>query len=246
VRSNLREAALYPLLSERLMRFAPAFAGRRMTIGLCIRRYDDFWTSGLQYRLMQGGRAPTTDALDFLTTQPRSWRHVIREIAGVFPDADLLVMPFERVAAAPDTQLRVLQQGFGGTPPAAGDTWRNRSAPLARLNKVMVANGGCALDGGAVDPAARWMPFDGHQRTVLHAQYRRDLTWLRAGAQGLATFHEGRAADATLINKTGDGRKTPAPCPDRANVTRMRDLNAVLFGGRHDGIEKGLGRPGAS
>ncbi|MDB4053291.1 hypothetical protein OAD19_01205 [Octadecabacter sp.] len=32
------------------------------------------------------------------------------------------------------------------------------------------------------------MPFDQDQRNVLRAEYRRDLAWFAAGAEGLARF----------------------------------------------------------
>ena len=253
MRNNIADTRLYPLLRERLMRFLPAFEGRKMRIGLSIRSYEDFWTSSLANLLSRGGGFPSVDLLDFLTTQPRRWRHVVRDVAAVFPEAEIVVWPFERLAGQPHRQLTALWDG--DTRGLADDGhWRNRSADIAELNKLMALRGEHLVLAGLVEAGARWMPFDDDQRRVLRAEYRRDLAWLMQGADGLATFEDGRTA---RTEHTGDMRPThaadhnsganaPALVPDRAQETRGASDDALLFGGQHDGIKKGLGRTGAS
>lgn len=253
IRTNLADTRLYPLLRECLMRFKPAFEGRKVKIGLCIRSYEDFWTSSLSHLMARGGALPNVDLLDFLTTQPRRWRNVIRDIADVFPQAELMVWPFERMANQPAAQLSaLLGHNFDLQEDAA--LWRNRSADLLHLNKFLALRGQRTIESGPMDAGARWMPFDEHQRSMLRAEYRQDLAWLMSGADGLARFVDGRPAPMpyeTHKRNVSDGRSTRTLRPDRADQTRTDALDAVLFGGRHDGIEKGqfetgLGRTGAS
>ncbi|WP_296419670.1 hypothetical protein [Pseudooctadecabacter sp.] len=228
-RRNVRMTSLYPLVSERLLRFVPAFEGHRLRIGIGVRSYEDYWASALAYILQTGGARPTVDQLDFLTTQPRRWRDVIRDIGAVFPQADVFVFPFERFADQPDAILDTFCDG-AADPLPAGFTHHNKSPNLGELNTLLDLRGERRLDGGARSDHRRWMPFDEDQRAVLRAEYRRDLAWLKAGAEGLARYVE--------------GRKTPATLPDRAQEeTRVGTPTLTLMKGQTDGIEKRLERP---
>lgn len=258
MRNNMHDTRLYPLLQERLMRFRPAFEGHKLRIGLSIRSFEDYWTSCIVNLVARGGALPNVDLLDFLTTQPRRWRCLVRDIAAAFPTADIVIWPFERMAAKPEAQLNAIYpQDFTGL--QRGHLWRNRGADVSRLNDILALRGEPLLEDGPVDVGKRWMPFDEEQRRVLRAEYSRDLSWLMAGADGLARFVDGQPEpthDHTnglhmLANGIGDGRITPALGPDRADKSRINAENLMLFGGRHDGIEKGqpkagLGRSGAS
>ena len=257
MRNNVVQTRLYPLAGERLMRFQPMFADRKLRIALCIRSYEDYWASCMASLIGRGGDVPCVDTLDFLTTQPRRWRHVIRDIATCYPDAQITVWPFERMAGRADVQLGALWGGELGDL-GSHDIWRCRSANLVRLNDMMALRGERAIVDGTLTADARWMPFDEDQRSVLRAEYRRDLAWLTAGAEGLATYFDGPLAP---IEHSGDVRTTYAPTtttpknsgqimpasqPDRAEVTTPRVDIAALLGGRHDGIKERLDRTGAS
>jgi len=248
IRNNIADTRLYPLLRERLMRFLPAFEGHKLTIGLSVRSYEDYWRSCLTQMVMRGQTLPSSDLLDFLTTQPRRWRHLIRDIADVFPEADIVVWPFERMADKPDAQLRAVWPNDTG-PLDTRQIWRNRSVDLVGLNSVLAMRGERVVEEGFVEVGKRWMPFDEDQCSVLRAEYRRDLAWLKGGADGLAQYKDGAHGpihdpnDGVHVLAHGigqshdDGRLTPASRPDRCDRTRA--VNAVFFGGRHDRIEKG-------
>lgn len=250
MRNNILDTRLYSLLRERLMRFQPAFEGQRLTVALSVRSYEDYWASCLVNLVARGGALPTSDLLGYLTTQPRRWRAMIRDIAAAFPQADIVVWPFERMADQPEAQLRAIwPQNFRGL--ENGSIWRNRGADMMRLNTILALRGEHLIQDGPIEAGTLWMPFDEDQRSVLRAEYRRDLAWLASGAEGLARFVDGRRAptpdgaagvhvlNERFLNETGSGRSTPAPCPDWAELTRNATQNAVLFGGRHDGKEKG-------
>lgn len=257
MRNNIKETRLYPLVGERLMRFLPIFSGQVLRIGLCIRSYEDVWTSSLANMVVRGADAPSVDTLDFMTTQPRRWRHVVRDIAEVFPDAKIVVWPFERLAGRADAQLAAL---WGGDcrDLEGGDIWRSRSSNLLGLNNIMAVRRERPITDGTLDTDARWMPFDEDQRSMLRAEYRRDLNWLSSGAEGLADYIGNAQA---LPHQSGDARSTrdqfqttqknsghpmPASQPDRADVTTPRANSAVHLGGRDDGIKENLDRTGAS
>ncbi|MDB4053290.1 hypothetical protein N9499_05045 [Octadecabacter sp.] len=116
MRNNVLDTRLYALLGERLKRFQPAFEDHRLTVGLSIRSYEDFWASRLVLLVARGGALPTDDLLDYLTTQPRRWRNMIRDIAAAFPDVEIVVWPFKRFADKPDAQLNAIwHKNFRGS-----------------------------------------------------------------------------------------------------------------------------------
>lgn len=237
--NNLADMRLYPLLRERLMRFVPAFDGRALRIGLCVRSFDEYWASVLAYYLPRGGSVPDQDLLDCLTTQPRRWRTLVRRIAVVFPDAQIVVWPFERFAGQPRRQLAALWDGNASSLTGSMDDaacWRNRANNLAALNAVLALRGERPLRRGPLDANARWMPFSEDQLAVLRADYRRDIAWFKSGAEGLATFIDGRPTRAMATHNL----------PDRAIDHSTGGITALHIGGHNNGIEKGLGRTGAS
>jgi len=222
---NLQKPTLYPLLQERLMRLQPVFAGKPLRIGLSIRSFEDYWTSALARRLSQGYAAPKPDTLDLLTTQPRHWRHVVGDVAAAFPDVQLLVWAFERMAGRPDSVLETLC-GPSVSDLSYSSEWVGRSRDLNQLNRLMETCGQAPLMYGSVAKGTRWMPFSADQKSVLRAEYRRDLAWLQGGAQGHARY---------II-----GRKRPVRLPDGSEKTHSGIAVSAPAGakGYTDGIKK--------
>ncbi len=227
VRDNVAEARLYPLLGERLSRFQAPFAGYPLQIGLSVRSYEDYWASSLGMLLARGMPKPSADLLDFLTTQPRRWRTMVRDIAAVFPQAEIIVWPFERFADRPADVLDMFNPGASRGLSYDG-TRHSRSGDVARLNEILIQRGETRFDAAPRDGGDRWMPFDEDQARVLRAEYRRDIAWLKGGAEGLATYI--------------DGRQTPAHSPDGAQtITQVAASGVAPERGQDDGIEEGLG-----
>ncbi|WP_143515424.1 hypothetical protein [Pseudooctadecabacter jejudonensis] len=227
IRRNIREKSLYPMADERLLRFVPAFAGHTLQIGMCIRSYENFWASSLSHAVKRGARMPTKDDLDLLTTQPRRWRTLVRDIRAVFPHADIFVFPFERLANRPADVVEMFCPGTVDL--MSKDTiHRNCALDVDGLNEILRLRGEAGLRGKAQMTDNRWMPFDEDQCAVLRAEYRRDLMWLEAGADGLARYI--------------DGRTTPATRPDRAQMQPDADpLGTVLSKGQTHEFEERLG-----
>ncbi len=203
---------LYPGAGARVARFAEAFDGHEVTLGLSIRCYDAFWTSVLGWRLRRGGPLPLPALCDRLVTQPRRWRHVIADLAQAVPQARIAVWTHEALAGRPGDLLTALT---GRRVALKGvDRWCNPGATLSELRAY--------LDDIGADPAlvrgtaGRFMPFDLHQRTALRAQYAEDLTWLAQGAGGLASHID--EAGATTLRPTGQGR---GPKDDRDHAWRL-------------------------
>lgn len=166
--TNLRQRRLYPLALHRLRRLAPAFEGYRLRVGLGLCSYDRFWTSCLHQR--HSGQNPSDTMLDYLTTQPLRWRHLVCDIAAAFPQAQLRIWAMERVANLAHAPLQMLWDG--DVPNLTSDAdW-----PPTPTHAV---------------------PFNDDQRAVMRADYRADLAWLVAGAGGRAQKYPKKRARTT-------------------------------------------------
>lgn len=217
---------LYPYLIERMTRYIGPFRDRPLKIGLAIRAYADYWASSLAFAVQRGLACPDQGLLGDLATQPRRWRHVIGDIARLVPEAELFVWTFERRAGAPRQVLeRVLGERLpNGMVDEAG--WHNSRAGFADLKATLSLRGETIHD-DQINQYDCWMPFDERQRAALHRQYRKDLDWLASGADGLATYL--------------DGRTTPALRNDAVRKLRVAATIATPIGGHDHGIEKGVG-----
>lgn len=194
----LGAAQLYPGLAERLARSAPALAPRCVRIGLAIRSYEGFWSSALASSVAQGRPLPDARALDALCAQPRRWRHVIGDVARAFPQAEIVVWPYERFGAQPDVVLAHLL----GRPDVAVSFSgaRERMAPgptLPKLRRLLALRGEAEAAAALGDDCGRWAPLGPVREGALRRDYAHDIAWLRGGAEGLARLVE----------------TAPAPCP---------------------------------
>ncbi len=192
VRQNLRTAGLYPDLHARLTRIAKGLRPHVRRIGLAIRAYDTFWASSLAFGVSLGNPMPGPRDLDALTDQPRRWRHVVGEVASVFPDADLVVWPFERFVSRPEVPLFDMVRTLGGSGDLVGlRDWQNASPRRDKLRRLLAMRGEQQERRALPEGDGRWMPFDVHQQAELRRDYAADLDWLRRGASGLARLLEG-------------------------------------------------------
>lgn len=187
-RHNLRCERLYPAAGERAARLYDALGAGATRAVLVIRSLDEYWASAMAYAVPRGATVPSSDRLDRLVTQPRSWRDVVADLSCALPGLPLLVIPFERIAGRPDVLLEFLTEGRFAAPRTAVDAWRNRSPDLDALRQVLRDRGEPAdwLPPGE----GRWRPFTPAQRLALRQSYAEDLLWLRAGADGMATLIE--------------------------------------------------------
>ncbi len=203
---------LYPDAGARVARFADAFAGNELTLGLSVRCPDAFWASVLGWRVLRGGSLPHPALCDRLVTQPRRWRHVIADLAQAVPQARIVVWTHEAMAGRPGDLLAHLT---GASVPLKGsDRWCNPGVRLPELRAYLADIGADpALARGA---AGRFMPFDAHQRAAMRGQYGEDLDWLAAGAGGLAEYID--EVGARTPGPTGQGR---GPIDDAEHARRM-------------------------
>ncbi|NCQ25028.1 MAG: hypothetical protein COW54_07465 [Rhodobacteraceae bacterium CG17_big_fil_post_rev_8_21_14_2_50_63_15] len=186
-RGNLRDGRLYAAIGERMARFAYAFEDGIGRVFLSVRSQDTFWASALAYSVARGHRIPRPEDLDRLVTVNRNWREVLTDLACALPGVEILVMPHEIFAGLPEERLR-LMTGLKSPPTKAARDWLNRSPDLDTLHRAVTARGG---DGTRLpEGQGRWQPFDCYQRQALQEAYADDLSWLRAGADGLARLTE--------------------------------------------------------
>lgn len=223
--ANLRERALFPGLTGRLEPLAPAFEGHLLTVAIGIRAYEDYWTALLVRALGAGRPFPDERLIDHLTTQPRRWRTRVTRIADALPSARLQIWTAERHG---DRPAALLERLLGRLP--TGIVQRLPEPVPAPTNGAIVRS--MADRGQRVEPAGpdqtRWCPFGPAHIEMLRAEYRRDLAWLRAGAEGRAQFL--------------DGVQSPTPRPDRGRVNQSAGTAPrAVTGGLTHGDEKGLG-----
>jgi len=209
-RGNRRRGALYPDLGARMERFSEAFDGRITRVALSVRPQDEFWSSVLIYSVMRGHAVPEGGELAALACAGHSWRDVIATLARALPGVDIRVLPHHPYAGRPDLRLARMtgRAGLGAPmlPPAPRAAPLNASAELPRLRRLAAARGAGAVR--LPRGEGRWSPFDLHQLCRLREGWSRDIAWLRAGADGLAT----------LIEETGPARQGQNPAT--AQTTR--------------------------
>jgi len=227
-RANLAARSLYPGLSGRLTRLARGFDGHAVTLALGIRGYEGYWTEALARGLRGGRPLPDAQLLDHLTTQPRRWRTLVTRVAAALPRAGLVVWTGERHGDRPADLLGALLGHLPGGLAALPDRHPD-GISLGALHGLMAWRG--QKMPRFADPTAPWAPFGADRAAVLRAEYRRDLAWLRAGADGLASYM--------------DGPEGPATRPDRAWMQTAGGQPPVTgIGGSRHGDQEGLAGPG--
>lgn len=176
MQQNFNTAELYPEAGLRARLVAEAFGGRVTGIALNIRALSDYWTSVAGYAARNRKHFKTNMRWKKITQHDRSWQGVISDLARAIPETPVLVLPFEEFSGRWDAQLARL---LGIEAPRLGsDLWLNK---------------GVAGD----------VPGPGSvQELSLLTKYADDLSWLEAGADGLATL--------CLLPETTQGEATPA------------------------------------
>lgn len=217
LRESFHTNVLYGRARKRLGMMAPAFGGAGLRIGLCVRSYESYWSSALSRRIMSG-RAPLgQDDLDRLVTQPRRWRHMVEDIGAVFPEAEIIVWPYEAWAAEPDVLLPALI----GEPCAGLKPPQNRPVKpgpsIAQINDAFEVMGK-----ETIDPLfARYMPFDASAAQKLRDDYVEDIRWLRNGADGMADYL--RPASEKFGGRTAKARPLETRSKQAAQRGRLHD-----------------------
>lgn len=193
LRQCLRHRSLYAGIGERMARLHSAFGGATRVV-LQIRSLEQWWASSLAYLIPRGERLPSPEVLEQISHSPRTWRHVISDLACACPGAQIQVATFENFSGRPDLLLQVMTKRHVVPATHPAEFWRNRRPGAGELKEVLTLRGESGSDSGsamdALPNAARWMPFDEQQAARLRETYADDLYWLTAGADGLATLTE--------------------------------------------------------
>lgn len=173
-RANLRAGQLYPDLLARFRRVR-AVLGPVRRIGFAIRSYESYWSSALSYAVLRGHRLPARDVLGDLSRQDRRWTDVVRDVAAVFPQSDVLVWRFEDYAATPHQKLRLLCEE---TPHRqrmlqSAIVPQNPSPSCSALCDALRAQG--RTNTMIAPGTGRWVPFTPDQQDRMRDQYLDDL-----------------------------------------------------------------------
>ena len=171
--AQLERARLAPEACARLDRLADAFGPVCDRIVIAVRDWRAYWTSALLWGMALGRPAPGPAMLERLVTQPRSWRRLTVEVAARFPEAEVLILPFERFAARPDAALALMARELR-LPPARGRRPHLGTGPRGEALERLTGS------------ARPWRPFGPDQEEALAALYESDLAWFRGGGAVLA------------------------------------------------------------
>ena len=188
MQGNVSRAMLYPDGEARLRRFYAPFGESCTRVCISIRSYENYWASVLAFMIAKGYDAPDRAMLERLAIQPYRWRDVIAAASVVFQNARIIVWPFESFASQPEQQLAMLTGAPVPIETRGKRDWVNASMGRAQLRALIEERGesGFGMHGGD----GRWQPFAPDHVARLRRDYLEDLAWLRAGADGLATYIE--------------------------------------------------------
>ncbi|MFK7837931.1 MAG: hypothetical protein AB8B60_17110 [Sulfitobacter sp.] len=185
-KGNLRTGLLYAAAGERIARVADAFGDDLQRIVLSIRSPELWWASAAALAVSRSHPVPKNAMFNHIAQNTRSWREVITDIACAAPDAEILVVPFERSAGQTEKLFTMITGE--DAPVDRAQRWLNRSDDLPQLRAKLRQNGG---DPEVLpDAFGRWQPFTTQQAACLRENYADDLHWLTAGADGLAKLTE--------------------------------------------------------
>jgi hypothetical protein len=186
-RRNIRNRALYRDAGWRLSWLDRAFEGRIARVALTIRPQAQYWRSLLTLAVMRGHPIPKRAHFAQIAGAGQGWRETVRIVAEALPGAELLVFPFDLSVARPDRKLARMT-GVAELPHRVPPIWLQASPRSGALRKIEHLNGVPEDILPASDTI--WCPFSTEQIAEMDALYETDLSWLRAGADGLATFME--------------------------------------------------------
>ena len=136
-----------------------------------------------------GAAAPDPARLDRLVTQPRRWRDIAAELRRTFPQAKLVIAPFERVGATPERLLHAMVDA-----PVEGATIGTRERHRNSPSRVEIAT--ALLDREEIADVTEldWPPFPAEHRAALRLAYAEDLQAFENMNDPLMTFINGKGA----------------------------------------------------
>ncbi len=196
LRENVLLGRLYPTVAARLHRLSDTLPGVGR-VCLSLRSPDAWWTSVFAFLMTRGFAPPDRATLDAILQARRGWRDVIHDVAGAFPDAELVVWSYEDFGAKPETAY----QWLTGLPPQSdARPMLNGSLPIDAL-RARLRDEGHATELPGVGQT--YAPFTPDERQAMRDAHRADLDWLRNGADGLANYQSATAIQSGRRDRKG-------------------------------------------
>ena len=189
MKTNLREAELYPNLFMRLAHFSSLFGSNCAKIGISLRAYDEYWASSIAFSITHGYHFPSKDELTRLVNQTRSWRDIVVEVSEVFPNAKILVWDFNSLAGKNEEIVKLLTGVKLESEFLPLDNVRHNASPrLSKLKEILMDRGDFITANKIPDHNSTYQPFTAVQIDHLKSKFQADLDWLKDGADGVAHF----------------------------------------------------------
>ncbi|MSU91062.1 hypothetical protein GE300_15845 [Rhodobacteraceae bacterium 2CG4] len=184
----VRRGVLYPDIAARAALLAPPFRDDPLTVLFSVRGYAGMFAS-LYAQMARRRPAPGFDRLKpRMLALPRRWPAILAELAAAFPQAQVLVWPFEDM---PGNGLQAVRLLLGERDVAAVDedlpaVYSSPTAPaIARLNRMRRPEERTRAARRAVIAAfppgehPPFRPWTENERAALDAAYAEDLAALR-------------------------------------------------------------------
>ncbi|UWQ16122.1 hypothetical protein [Jannaschia sp. M317] len=196
LRENVLLGRLYPTISARMARLSRAVPGVDR-VCLAIRSPDAWWGSVFAASMATGFAPPDQATLEAVLRARRGWRQVIEDLALALPKVRLTVWTHEEFGSRPDTIFQALT---GRAPSRPGRPALNASPGLGALRDRLRDEGCTTRLTGVGD---RYAPFTPDETAALQGAYADDLAWLRAGADGRATYLTQGSDDGPAHDRKG-------------------------------------------
>jgi hypothetical protein len=101
----LNEMTLYPNISANTLRLGPSI-DLFDTIYFSIRPQYNWWVSALAFLTQKGHVLPSSETMEKISSNVRTWSTVVSELASAFPEKFLVIREFDSFISNPKRQLR--------------------------------------------------------------------------------------------------------------------------------------------
>lgn len=186
---NFRQLSLYPRAGQRLAAYSKLWPKPPRRVFLAIRPYVEYWSSCFAFVAIRKALKDIEIIREGVLTSARGWPDLINEISAAWPQAEIVVWPYERDPLAHrgwgQRMLGLTDTDLSETPVKPVNAGFSKAA-LERAMVLREANLDIAMPDlrKAVEPlngpdAPKFQMFEEKDTGTLTNRYERDLALLR-------------------------------------------------------------------